>query len=234
MNGLLVAFLSFPEHLLRACLPGYLPKQVPYFCCMTPSMLDPEVPHPDGSARRSFLKHASGLLGVALLPPLASSAARLPQFSPVPSALMSTTPKVVRAAGGHLLPHMLGNQMYLKLTGEDTHNLITVTESVYAPGFNIPLHVHTREDEMFMVVEGKFEFTIGSEHFTLEAGDMAFGPRNIPHGFRLVSDKPSRMIVQFTPSGLEAMFRELNELPVGPPDRAKMAAICSRHGVTFV
>jgi quercetin dioxygenase-like cupin family protein len=182
------------------------------------------------------MKQAGGLLGVALLPPLASSATRLTPLSSVlaQSALMSTTPKVVRANSGHLLQHMLGNQMFLKLTGEDTNNEITITESIYAPGFNIPLHVHTREDEMFMVVEGKFEFTIGSEHFTLAAGDMAFGPRNIPHSFRLLSDKPSRMIVQFTPSGLEAMFRELNELPVGPPDRAKMAAICSRHGVTFV
>jgi len=199
-------------------------------------MVDPEVPLPDGSSRRSFMKQASGLLGVALLPPLASSAARLPQLSsvPAPSAFMSTTPKVVRATGGHLLQHMLGNQMLLKLTGEDTNNEITITESVYAPGFSIPQHVHTREDEMFLVVDGTFEFVIGSEHFTLEAGDMAFGPRNIPHGFRLIGDKPARMIVQFTPSGLENMFRELNDLPAGPPDRAKMAAICARHGVTFV
>jgi quercetin dioxygenase-like cupin family protein len=189
-------------------------------------MVNPEAPHPDGSARRSFMKQAGGLLGVALLPQLSSISA--------PSTLMSTTPKVVRATGGHLLAHMLGNQMFLKLTGEDTNNEITITESVYAPGFNIPQHVHTREDEMFLVVDGTFEFVIGSEHFTLGAGDMAFGPRNIPHGFRLVGDKPARMIVQFTPSGLENMFRELNELPAGPTDRAKMATICGRHGVTFV
>jgi quercetin dioxygenase-like cupin family protein len=215
---------------------GHTPKQVPYFHYMAIPMLDPEVPHPANSPRRSFMKQAGGLLGVALLPPIASSAARLAPLSSVstPSALMSTTPKVVRATGGYLLQHMLGNQMYLKLTGEDTNNLITITESVYAPGFNIPLHVHTREDEMFIVVDGTFEFTIGSEHFTLGAGDIAFGPRNVPHGFRLLGDKPARMMVQFTPSGLENMFRELNGLPAGPPDRAKMAAVCGRHGVTFV
>lgn len=146
---------------------------------------------------------------------------------------MTTAPKIIRAATGRSL-RMLGNQMLLKLTGEDTNNQFTIVEASNAPGSGIALHVHTREDETFLVAEGTVEFVIGQEHYTLGAGDMAFGPRNLPHSYQVVGDTPARMITQLSPSGLENMFRELSELPAGPPNRAEVATICARHGITFV
>ncbi|MEQ8825408.1 MAG: cupin domain-containing protein [Filomicrobium sp.] len=43
-------------------------------------------------------------------------------------------------------------------------------------------HVHTY-DELFIVREGRARFTIGDEKIEAEAGDVLFGPANIPHKY---------------------------------------------------
>ena len=44
------------------------------------------------------------------------------------------------------------------------------------------LHFHTY-DEIFIIRQGRAGFTIGDETFEAEAGDILFGPANIPHKF---------------------------------------------------
>jgi mannose-6-phosphate isomerase-like protein (cupin superfamily) len=44
------------------------------------------------------------------------------------------------------------------------------------------LHVHTY-DEIFIIRQGRARFTIGDDSFEAEAGDILFGPANIPHKF---------------------------------------------------
>jgi len=43
-------------------------------------------------------------------------------------------------------------------------------------------HVHTY-DEVFIIRVGRALFTIGDEKIEAEAGDILFGPANIPHKF---------------------------------------------------
>ena len=44
------------------------------------------------------------------------------------------------------------------------------------------LHVHTY-DEVFIIRQGSARFTVGADEFIAEAGDIVFGPANIPHKF---------------------------------------------------
>ncbi|MGI9490166.1 MAG: cupin domain-containing protein [Geminicoccaceae bacterium] len=44
------------------------------------------------------------------------------------------------------------------------------------------LHVHTY-DEIFIIRQGRARFTIGDQTLEAEAGDILFGPANIPHKF---------------------------------------------------
>ncbi|MEM7042847.1 MAG: cupin domain-containing protein [Pseudomonadota bacterium] len=44
------------------------------------------------------------------------------------------------------------------------------------------LHVHTY-DEVFVIRQGRARFIIGDQTFEAEAGDILFGPANIPHKF---------------------------------------------------
>lgn len=44
------------------------------------------------------------------------------------------------------------------------------------------LHVH-RYDELFVIREGRARFIVGDDEFVAEAGDVVFGPAEIPHKF---------------------------------------------------
>jgi quercetin dioxygenase-like cupin family protein len=146
---------------------------------------------------------------------------------------MTALPKLVPAAAGTALT-VLGDPVLLKLTGQDTNAQFTLTEQVNEPGTGLPLHLHTRHDETFLVLEGRVEFMLGPDTILVEAGGLAHAPRHVAHGFRVVSATPARLLIYISPAGLESMFQELSQLPAGPPDMAQVTAICSRYGVAFL
>ncbi|MEM6898209.1 MAG: cupin domain-containing protein [Pseudomonadota bacterium] len=55
-----------------------------------------------------------------------------------------------------------------------------VTDTV---GEGPTLHVHPY-DEIFTIQEGKARFTVGEMTIDAKAGDIVFGPANIPHGYQ--------------------------------------------------
>ncbi len=55
-----------------------------------------------------------------------------------------------------------------------------VTEIV---GEGPTLHVHPY-DEIFTITEGRARFTVGDQTIDAEAGDVVFGPANVPHGYQ--------------------------------------------------
>jgi len=142
-------------------------------------------------------------------------------------------PKIVRENEGRSI-NVLGDMQTIKLTGKDTNGLFTLIEEHNDPGTGIPLHVHTNEDEIFKVIEGEMELTVGDKTTILKAGDLAFGPRGIPHSWRIVGDKKAKVILSVFPSGIENMFEELGNIPPGPPDFPKVAEICGSYGVNFI
>lgn len=177
--------------------------------------------------RKAFLK--AGLASTAGLTvgPLAANIHH--------DSLRSTAlPAKVVPSGEGEFHNVLGSRVSVKLGASDTYGLLTMVEDHNDPGIGIPLHVHTREDEVFRVLEGQVEFTLGKETMVLGAGDVAFAPRNIPHAWRVVGDVPARSIMLANPAGIEVMFAELGKLPGGPPDLARVAEICGRYGITFV
>lgn len=143
------------------------------------------------------------------------------------------TPKIVRNNEGKTI-NVIGDLQTIKLTGADTNGLFTLIEEENAPGTFIPLHVHENEDEVFKVLEGEMELTVGDKTTILKAGDLAFGPRGIPHSWKIVGTGKAKVILSVFPSGLEAMFEELGALPQGPPDFPIVAEICGRYGVRFI
>jgi len=67
----------------------------------------------------------------------------------------------------------------VKASKRSTRGMLTLIESQTTGG--APLHVHTREDEYFYVVEGVIVVRCGEDVF--EAGPQSFVslPRDIPH-----------------------------------------------------
>jgi mannose-6-phosphate isomerase-like protein (cupin superfamily) len=103
---------------------------------------------------------------------------------------------------------IVGDTLTFKSTGESTGGDLVLVENLTAPGGGPPPHIHTRENEFFYVLDGTFEIRIGDELHTLGPGGHAYVPRGTVHNFRNTAQTPSRILVGFTPGGMERFFRE--------------------------
>jgi uncharacterized RmlC-like cupin family protein len=70
------------------------------------------------------------------------------------------------------------------------------------------MHIHSREDELFHLLEGKIRYRIGASQFEAAADDTVFVPRGIPHGFIVTSPEPARYLIVYSPAGFEGFIRE--------------------------
>ena len=122
----------------------------------------------------------------------------------------------------------------IKVSAEDSGGAMTVLEEV-PPMVDTPLHVHSREDELFYIVEGEHIITLGQREHRLGPGEAIFAPRGIPHAQRRVEPGVGRELVVLTPGGFEQFFRDLAEAEsegtLGPAAYAKAS---TRAGVTWL
>jgi mannose-6-phosphate isomerase-like protein (cupin superfamily) len=122
----------------------------------------------------------------------------------------------------------------IKVSAEDSGGGMTVLEEV-PPMVDTPLHVHSREDELFYIVEGEHVITLGHEEFRLGPGEAIFAPRGIPHAQRRVEPGVGRELVVLTPGGFEQFFRDLAEAErngtLGPD---AYAAASEKAGLTWL
>ena len=101
-----------------------------------------------------------------------------------------------------------GTTVLIKTSAEESGGVITVFEEVQ-PMLDTPLHVHSKEDELFYIMEGEHIVTRGEEEFRLGPGEAIFLPRGVPHAQRRVVPGEGRQLVILTPGGFEQFFRDL-------------------------
>jgi len=122
-----------------------------------------------------------------------------------------TEPFVTPAAGGQAL-RSTGALLIVKADADATDGAFALVDLRAAPGYETPYHVHHREDEHVYVLDGEIECHYGDgESVVAGPHDTVFLPRDVPHGFRVVSDDPLRMLATVTPAGLEAFFVEVGD-----------------------
>jgi quercetin dioxygenase-like cupin family protein len=142
---------------------------------------------------------------VALIPLRRDHAAMTPTATATTTA--TTNGYAVEPGEGERI-WIVGDTMEFKATGERTGGQLVLLENLTAPGGGPPPHVHTREDEFFYVLDGTFEIRIGDDVHALGPGGFAYVRRGTVHNFRNTAGTPSRILVGFTPSGMEGFFRE--------------------------
>src|SRR5499427_4851546 len=135
----------------------------------------------------------------------------------------------------------LSNHMTIKATVASTGGAFGLVESLIAPGFSPPLHVHHREDESFWVLEGELTMRCGDRSFRAGPGSFVFLPRDVPHTFVVEGEAPARMLTLLTPGGGEGVFieggrpaEEEGLPPAGPPDIEKLKRVSERFGAEIV
>jgi mannose-6-phosphate isomerase-like protein (cupin superfamily) len=119
--------------------------------------------------------------------------------------------------------HSLGfSSIRFKVLPSETNSGVFLIEHDNLVKGGPPLHLHLYQEEWFYVVEGQVMFQIGDERKMLRSGDSILGPRNVPHAFSSVGEKPGRMLIAFTPAGkMEAFFRAA-AIPSRPAQDAEM------------
>jgi mannose-6-phosphate isomerase-like protein (cupin superfamily) len=122
----------------------------------------------------------------------------------------------------------------IRVSAEDSGGAMTVMEEV-PPMVDTPLHLHSKEDELFYIVEGDHIVTVGDEEHRVGPGDALFAPRGVPHAQRRVEPGIGRELVVFTPGGMEQFFRDLAEAErngtLGPD---AYSAASERAGITWL
>jgi quercetin dioxygenase-like cupin family protein len=141
-------------------------------------------------------------------------------------------PVLIDADGGSTFT-MLGTTMRLIATAANTGGRYTVIEQVTPSGWGPPRHIHTREDEIFYILDGSYELHVGDERRTVSAGASAILPRNIPHGFRNVASTPSRVVFVVTPGGLEDYFLAVAKCSPAP-NPPQLAELARPFGLTLL
>ena len=138
---------------------------------------------------------------------------------------MPTDPALFHRAAGSGRSYWGPGDLYTFLvTGAESGGAYFAMEAVVPPGGGPPLHVHRNES----VVAGP--------------GDFVNIPTGTKHYFRNESDEPVRLVLTFTPSGIEKFFEETLEQAADPtqppPDNiaevsARYAEAAPRYGMEF-
>jgi mannose-6-phosphate isomerase-like protein (cupin superfamily) len=126
----------------------------------------------------------------------------------------------------------------MRSSGETTDGHFCLMEHLTMPvGLASPYHVHHNEDEAFYVLEGQVAVVCDGKWLMAGPGTYVYGPREIPHGFKVIGTTPARMLLLCAPAGLERFVRELSA-PVdavpAPPDMARLVAIAAKYGIDIL
>lgn len=111
-----------------------------------------------------------------------------------------------------------GDTYRVLASNDDTAGAFSVIEGSVPPGGGPPPHIHHKADEAFYLLDGELEITlVGDRTFMAHAGGFVFIPRGVPHAFKNTGTSPAKMLIMFTPAGLEKFFEAVGQ-PAGEGD----------------
>jgi quercetin dioxygenase-like cupin family protein len=141
---------------------------------------------------------------------------------------------VVRPGEGRAGGLSPGIGVVFKLGGEDTGGALSVVEHPFEVGALVPPHIHTREDEYSMVLDGEIGFRSGDREVVLGPGGYITKPRGELHAMWNAGSTPARMLEIISPAGFEGFFRELADLvAAGPPAFDALVSLGTAYGLMF-
>ncbi len=146
----------------------------------------------------------------------------------------SLKPLIVAPDGGTDI-NAFGNTIQFKLRDEDTGGALTLGFAVVPPGHGPPPHVHHKDDEIFVVMKGRFEYYLDGETHVCGPGTVVFLPKECPHTFKCVSEEAGEKIVITIPAGFDRFYERCSEeFATGQPDFGRLSSIAREHGYEFL
>ncbi|RYX82876.1 cupin domain-containing protein [bacterium] len=146
-------------------------------------------------------------------------------------------PCIMRAAD---LPPMQGGpgeKGAFMLTGEHSGGRLTVASTFVDVNSGPPPHIHSNEEEIFVVQSGAFELLANGQLVVARAGDVAYMSRGEAHRFRgLDSGEPNHFFIIVAPSGFENFLMRWAGLfqNGGAPNMEVAGQLCGEYGISLL
>jgi quercetin dioxygenase-like cupin family protein len=124
-------------------------------------------------------------------------------------------------------------------TGENSSGTVAAFELI-VPGAQrlaAPAHSHDRYEETIYGIDGVLSWTVDGKQIDVGPGQALCIPRGAIHRFDNNGNQAAKALCVITPAAIGPQyFRDsaevINAAAGGPPDRAKMAEIMRRYGLT--
>ena len=153
-------------------------------------------------------------------------------------ALVAVSLLYLLGASGSAAPvpfALLGTKMAILVPASQTNGSSVTIQDEVPPGSGIPAHVHTREDEIFVVTQGQVRFWRGHDVIDGGPGTVVYMPRNVPHQFRNIGTTPAIAVATIMPAGLEQMFLTISQRGLTvPKDQAAVITLGTQYGITYL
>ncbi len=126
-----------------------------------------------------------------------------------------------------------GERVTVLVPGEQTDGRFALIEMTVGPSSALPLHAHTREDEVIYVLSGEITVHIDGARHACPAGSCVLLPRECEHTYSVQSDEAT-LLVLLLPAGLEGHYQKLDRSLRTERDIERLIAASARYGVEIV
>jgi len=112
-----------------------------------------------------------------------------------------------------------------------------VLEMTLPVGHAPALHIHDNLDDTWYILDGEMAVRCGDDEMVVGAGHWVSMPRGVPHSFRVVGDRPARILTVHDNETFRDFVRELGTpapdhvVPPHPsfPPMDELIAVAARH-----
>ena len=142
---------------------------------------------------------------------------------------------------GKDLTNPVGGRMVAKVRDEDTGGAYSMYDNTIPAGSPGPRpHIHRDHEEAFYVLEGELTVRVGPRTITAPAGSFVVVPRGVVHQPSNPGTQPTRVLLIFSPAGMDHFFEEaaegrmpLQAAPTDPVVLEKLTAFTRKYGYEF-
>ena len=133
-----------------------------------------------------------------------------------------------------------GALILIKAAADETSGRFGLIDEIMPPGFETPYHVHHAEDEGFYVLEGEVTFVCGGQTIEGRPGTYVWGPRGVPHGFKVKGDQTARILLFSIPASFIEFTREVGapvtdrSQPLAPMDIGKVMQVAPKYQIEIL
>jgi quercetin dioxygenase-like cupin family protein len=146
---------------------------------------------------------------------------------------------VVRRPGEGEAIWMLNSLYEVRASSDETGGELTAMEMTIPAGMGPPPHEHQGGESVY-VLEGRVRYHIGGETHEGGPGTFFYIPAGTEENFEPADENPVRLLVIYTPGGMDKFFSEAGEpaqrreVPrpsPTPPDLERLASVAAKHGL---